>query len=99
MPTKKLRKRWSKNVTESSNVLNLQPKVFSQKDPKAIARSLKRSADRNCRRKSSPFRSSMSMLTFFINRGGDKLSETQRNRLEKAKTELRDLYGKTRGGH
>jgi hypothetical protein len=93
---KKQPKRWSKKVTGTSNALDLEPEVFSQKDPKAIARSLKRSADRSRRRKSSPFRSAMSMLTFYINRAGDKLSSTQLRRLEKAKDELRDLYGKTR---
>jgi hypothetical protein len=91
---KKKSKRWSQKVTETSNALDLEQNVFSQKDPKAIARSLKRSADRSRRRKASPFRSAMSMLTFYINRAGEKLSKTQRNRLEKAKEELRDLYGK-----
>jgi Protein of unknown function (DUF3175) len=81
-------------VTETSNALALEPSVFSQKDPRAIARSLKRSADHSRRRKSSPFRSAMSMLTFYINRAGDKLSQTQRGRLEKAKDELRELYGR-----
>jgi Protein of unknown function (DUF3175) len=92
---KKEAKRWSKEVTETSNALSLEPKVFSQKDPKAIARSLKRSADRSRRRKSSPFRSAMSMLTFYINRAGDRLSSTRRRRLETAKDELRELYGKS----
>jgi hypothetical protein len=96
MVAKKKSRRWSKAVTEKSNALSLESKVFSQKDPKAIARSLKRSADRSRRRKSSPFRSSMSMLTFYINRAGNKLSQTQRHRLEKAKDELRGLYGKSR---
>jgi len=94
--TKKKSKRWSQKVTETSNALALEQNVFSQKDPKAIARSLKRSADRSKRRKASPFRSAMSMLTFYINRAGDKLSKAQRNRLEKAKDELRELYGKER---
>jgi len=89
-------KRWSREVTDKSNALDLEPKVFSQKDPKAIARSLKRSADRSRRRKSSPFRSAMSMLTFYVNRAGEKLPKAQRTRLEKAKDELRELYGKPR---
>jgi Protein of unknown function (DUF3175) len=98
MATKRSSKRWSRKVTETSNALDLEPKVFALRDPKAIARSLKRSADRSGRRQSSPFRSAMSMLTFYVNRAGDKLSKTQRNRLEKAKDELRDLYGKPRWG-
>ena len=93
MPAKK-RKRWSKKVTETSNALDLEEGVFSRKDPKSIARSLKRSAEHSRRRKSDPFRSAMSMLTFYINRAGDKLPKTQRDRLEKAKNEMRDLFGK-----
>lgn len=95
MAAKKKSRRWSKTVTEKSNALDLEPKVFAQKDPKSIARSLKRSAERSHRRKSSPYRSAMSMLTFYINRAGDKISQTQKRRLEKAKGELRELYGKS----
>ena len=88
------RKRWSQRVTEKSNALDLEQGVFSRNDPRSIARSLKRSADRSQRRKSEPFRSAMSMLTFYLNRAGKKLSRTRRKRLEAAKEELRDLYGK-----
>ena len=90
------RKRWSKRVTETSNALDLDEGVFSKADPRSIARSLKRSADRSQRRKSDPFRSAMSMLTFYINRAGKKLPQSRRNELEAAKQELRDLYGKQR---
>ena len=90
------RRRWSQRVTETSNALDLDEGVFSKDDPRSIARSLKRSADRSQRRKSDPFRSAMSMLTFYINRAGKKLPKSQRNRLEVAKEELRDLYGKPR---
>ena len=92
--------RWSQDVTRHSNALDLDKRVFVQADPKRIARSLKRSADRSRRRKSSPFRSAMSMLNFYINRAGGQLSAIQRRRLERAKNELRVLYGKlpeTRG--
>ena len=88
------RKRWSQRVTEKSNALDLEQGVFSRDDPRSIARSLKRSADRSQRRKSEPFRSAMSMLTFYLNRAGKKLSRSRRQRLEAAKEELRDLYGK-----
>ena len=94
MPTKK-RKRWSQKVTETSNALDLDKGVFSLDDPRRIARSLKRSAERSSRRKSDPFRSAMSMLTFYINRAGSKLSKQRRSRLEAAKNELRALYGKS----
>jgi hypothetical protein len=88
------RKRWSQKVTEESNALDLEHGVFSKDDPRSIARSLKHSADRSQRRKADPFRSAMSMLTFYINRAGKKLSKARRKRLEAAKEELRDLYGK-----
>src|SRR5256885_10376884 len=88
------RKRWSQRVTETSNALDLEQGVFSKDDPRSIARSLKRSADRSQRRKADPFRSAMSMLTFYINRAGKTLSKSRRRRLEAAKDELRGLYGK-----
>src|SRR6267143_1732630 len=88
------RKRWSQRVTQTSNTLDLDRGVFSKDDPRSIARSLKRSADRSKRRKSDPFRSAMSMLTFYINRAGKQLSKARRKRLEAAKEELRALYGK-----
>src|SRR5882724_3262720 len=87
-------KRWSGHVTRTSNSLDLDAGVFSKDDPRSIARSLKRSADRSQRRKSDPFRSAMSMLTFYINRAGKQLSKSRLKRLEAAKEELRDLYGK-----
>jgi len=74
----------------------LEEGVFSKDDPRSIARSLKRSADRSRRRKSDPFRSAMSMLTFYINRAGKQLSRSRRKQLEAAKDELRDLYGRPR---
>jgi hypothetical protein len=89
-------KRWSQRVTQTSSALALEEGVFSKKDPRAIARSLKRSADRSRRRKSDPFRSAMSMLTFYINRAGKSLSRERRSRLEAAKEELRALYGRGR---
>jgi hypothetical protein len=89
-------KRWSKHVMETSNALDLEPRVFAKADPRSIARSLKRSAERSRRRKSSPFRSAMSMLNFYINRAGKNLSSTDRRRLEAAKDELRDLFHRDR---
>jgi len=89
-------KRWSQQVTETSNALDLEQGVFSWDDPRRIARSLKGSADHSDRRKSSAFRSAMSMLNFYINRAGKNLPRRQRETLEKAKEELRELYGKPR---
>jgi hypothetical protein len=85
-------KRWSARVTETSDALDLEPNVFTKDDPKEIALSLKRSAEESTRRKSDPYRSAMSMLTFFINRAGKNLSAARRNILERAKDELRALY-------
>ena len=90
------RKTWSQTVTQNSNALDLEPGVFTFDDPKRIAASLKQSAEQSNRRKADPFRSAMSMLTFYINRAGHQLSEPQRERLEEAKDELRDLFGKPR---
>ena len=90
------RKRWSQRVTETSNALDLDPGVFALDDPRDIARSLKRSAERSSRRKTTPFRSAMSMLTFYINRAGKQLPAAQRALLEAAKDELRVLFGRAR---
>ena len=78
----------------TSNALDLERGVFMQRSPRAVARSLKRSAERSRRRKSAPFRSAMSMLNFHINRAGRGLSRSQRAVLERAKDELRKLYGR-----
>jgi hypothetical protein len=86
------KKRWSQRVTERSDAPDLDPGVFTRTDPRSIARSLKRSADRSRRRKADPFRSAMSMLTFYVNRAGKSLSAPQRRRLQRAKEELRRLY-------
>ena len=85
---------WSHNVMEHSDALDLEDGVFKKSSPKAIAESLKRSAEESKRRKGTPFQSAMSMLNFYINRGGKNLSEPQRVRLEKAKEELRKAFGR-----
>jgi hypothetical protein len=90
MPKKK---KWSKKVTETSDAMTLDKGVF-RKSPHAIALSLKRSADRSRRRKSTPFRSAMSMLTFYENRGGKNIPASAKKKLERAKVELRALYEK-----
>jgi hypothetical protein len=93
--TKASAKRWSQDVTAHSNALDLQKGVFTLKDPKRIAASLKRSAEASHRRKADPYRSAMSMLVFYINRAGKSLNPADRARLERAKDELRKLFGKT----
>jgi hypothetical protein len=92
--TKKPAKRWSQDVTLHSNALDLEHGVFALKDPKKIAASLKHSAEVSARRKSDPYRSAMSMLTFYINRAGKNLPTADRARLEKAKVELRKAFGR-----
>jgi hypothetical protein len=86
--------RWSADVTRHSDALDLEPDVFTLEDPCDIAVSLKRSAEMSERRKASPYRSAMSMLTFYINRAGSGLPETRRRVLERAKGELRKLFGR-----
>jgi uncharacterized protein DUF3175 len=86
--------RWSARVTRESDALTLEEGVFAKPTPRKIAVSLKRSADRGRRRKSNSYRSAMSMLTFFINRAGKRLSRAREQKLEKAKDELRKLYSK-----
>jgi hypothetical protein len=90
---KPARKKWSAAVTEHSDALDLDRDVF-KKSPTAIARSLKRSAERSHRRKSSPYRSAMSMLVFYVNRAGKNLSATRRKKLEAAKDRLREAFGR-----
>jgi hypothetical protein len=91
-------RRWSKRVTETSDALDLQQDVFKLADPRRIAQSLKRSAERSERRKIAPFRSAMSMLSFYINRAGANLDAEQRRHLEDAKDELRELFGRPVAG-
>jgi Protein of unknown function (DUF3175) len=86
-------RRWSHAVTKSSNALDLERGVFT-KSPPEMARSLKRSAERSTRRKASAFRSAMSMLTFYENRAGRNLSPTRKRQIQRAKDELRRLYGR-----
>jgi hypothetical protein len=90
------KKRWSQNVTEKSDALDLDKGVFTWKNPKRIAASLKRSAEHSKRRKSGAFRSAMSMLTFYVNRGGKDLPKKQKAVLERAKDELRAQFGRVR---
>ena len=85
---------WSGRVTRESDALDLECGVFNGRDPKRIAASLKRSAQRSRRRKSDPYRSAVSMLTFYINRAGKNLPASRRRTLEKAKTELRRQFGR-----
>ena len=86
--------RWSQRVTRESDSLDLKRGVFTQPDPKRIAASLKRSAERSSRRKAGAYRSALSMLTFYINRAGKTLPKTQRSRLDRAKVELKRQFGR-----
>lgn len=92
--SRKSTKRWSQRVTKESDALDLKRGVFTLTSPKRIAASLKRSAEHSARRKTGAYRSALSMLTFYINRAGKTLPKTQRERLEKAKVELKRAFGK-----
>ncbi len=87
--------RWSKRVMQKSDALDLEPGVFTKRTPRAIALSLKRSAESSQRRKSEPYRSAMSMLSFHINRAGKSLSPERRRVLNAAKQELREIFGRS----
>lgn len=89
------RKKWSGRVTRESHALELEEGVFTKSSARAIALSLKRSAERSHARKSSPLRSALSMVTFYINRAGRNLPAARKRILEAAKDELRRLFGKT----
>jgi hypothetical protein len=86
--------RWSATITRESNALDLEGGVFAKRTPAEIARSLKRSAEQSGRRKSAPYRSAMSMLTFYINRAGKNLPKSRLRVLERAKDELRKEFGR-----
>jgi hypothetical protein len=96
MPGTRVKSRWSGDVTEHSDALDLETKVFEKKTAGAIAASLKRSAEASDRRKTSAFRSAMSMLTFYINRAGRNLPTERKHTLEAAKEKLRVLFGHNR---
>ena len=89
------KRKWSQRVTETSDPLDLKEGVFSERDPQKIARSLKASAEHSDRRKSDPYRSAMSMLTFYINRAGKNLPTAQKRVLMRAKDELRKAFGRS----
>lgn len=86
------RKRWSGKVTRESHAFVLRHGVFTLKDPKKIAASLKRSAERSKARKADPYRSALSMLTFYINRAGKNLPSSRKKVLNQAKIELRKQF-------
>jgi hypothetical protein len=90
----KPKNRWSAEVTEHSDALDLEEGVFKKRSPHQIALSLKRSAEQSKRRKGTPFQSAMSMLTFQINRAGKGMSAGRRRILEGAKEELRKVFGR-----
>jgi hypothetical protein len=86
--------KWSQDVTEHSDALDLEKDVFTLDDPAKIAASLKRSAEHSHKRKGTPFQSAMSMLTFYINRAGKDLPAARKKTLEAAKDELRKAFDK-----
>ena len=95
-PRKQAARRWSQRVTRESNALDLDNGVFTWQDPKRIAASLKRSAEHSTRRKADPYRSAMSILTFYLNRAGKGLSTERKRTLQRAKDELRAKFGRRR---
>jgi hypothetical protein len=94
MPKKKSKQKWSQKVTDNSDALDLKGGVFKQRSAKKIAASLRHSAEESPRRKATPFQSAMSMLTFYINRAGKRLSKSRLATLGRAKDKLRKDFGK-----
>jgi hypothetical protein len=94
MQRKSSKRKWSQDVTEKSDAMDLKDGVFRQRSARTIAHSLKRSAEQSHRRKASPFQSAMSMLNFYINRAGSQLSKSRRATLDRAKNELRKDFGR-----
>ncbi|HEX3836404.1 MAG TPA: DUF3175 domain-containing protein [Steroidobacteraceae bacterium] len=86
--------KWSKQVMAHSDAMDLKSGVFKLRSARAIATSLKKSSEESKRRKSSPFRSAMSMLNFEINRAGTNLSAERLKVLNQAKVELRKAFGR-----
>lgn len=95
MATKREKTKWSGEVTKQSNALDPRADIFKSKDPKEIARSLKHSAETSKRQKADPYRSAMSMLTFYINRTGKNLPTSQQRKLEAAKDQLKTSFRRT----
>jgi hypothetical protein len=87
-------KNWSGKVTRESHALELENGAFKKRSAHDIAKSLKRSADHSHERKSAPFRSAMSMLTFYMNRAGKNMSASRKRTLQAAKGELRRLFAR-----
>ncbi len=95
MPSRKRQARkWSGEVTRHSDALDLEKDIFKSDDPDRIAQSLKFSAEHSNRRKATPFRAAMSMLTFYINRAGANLSASRKRKLQRAKLRLRRAFGR-----
>ena len=95
---KKTKRKWSARVTNTSDALDLKGNIFKADDPEKIAKSLKKSAMQSRRKKGTPYQSAMSMLNFYINRAGKNLSESRKKILEKAKDELRKVFGRDEDG-
>lgn len=87
-------RKWSAEVTQHSHALDLEKSVFKQHSPERIAESLKRSAETSTTRKADPYRSAMSMLSFYINRAGKNLPQSRKRVLERAKNALRRKFGR-----
>jgi hypothetical protein len=92
--SKKTPRKWSARVMKKSDALDLQPSIFKSSDPAKIAASLKRSSERSTRKKGTPYQFAMSMLNFYINRGGKNLPASKKKILERAKGKLRTLFSR-----
>ena len=90
---KNSKRKWSHQVLESSNAMDIPQGLFTR-SAKEVAKGLQQAVLESNRTKGTKFQSAMSMLNFYINRAGSKLSEEDKTRLERAKVELRKIFGK-----
>jgi uncharacterized protein DUF3175 len=88
------KRKWVARVQSQSDAMDLEPGVFKKKSAKGMAESILRSVKRSRRKKGSTLSSGISMMTYYVNRGGKNLSPQQKKTLKKAKDEYRKLVSR-----
>jgi len=88
-------KRWSKQVTETSLVVVLEPRGVDLGRSATHRRIAAKLGQTKRLVQGAPLQSAMSMLNFYINRAGQNLPPERRIILEQAKDKLHKLYDRT----
>ncbi|HLO23714.1 MAG TPA: DUF3175 domain-containing protein [Methyloceanibacter sp.] len=86
--------KWSAEVTAHDHPFDLEPGLFASGSAQQIAAALKKSAEDPARHSNDPYRTAMSMLDFYINRAGAKLSPAEFSKLDQTKAALRQSFGR-----